>query len=151
VRKFTLISDILNISTYRIAHYLDLNSGDIKVERYILKHLNRVDISETVFSKEVRRLGINIPDTRRWVFMDDKDYGLTISFYSHGDSISYGGIAGDLLGLTRVMDYYDISDSERIPIIEEVLLCIKKEKPVEAEKALKDFVMKLADSKSGKI
>ncbi len=142
-----IINALFKINTYRIDQYVDLNSGDLKYERYIFDCQIKPVILETAFSKEVRRLDINVPDSRIWKYISGKDYGLSLFQTTIGDNIFYGHIAVALLNIKRYFDLYNIPDNERIPIIEEVLLCIKKENANEAEKALKDYEKKLMDSK----
>jgi hypothetical protein len=46
---------------------MDLNCGDIRSRTYVCNVRVRTTIRESLLSKEMRRLGIDVPKTRRWV------------------------------------------------------------------------------------
>lgn len=104
--------------------YMDVNSGDIRMETTFcgLRIWNYV--RKTPFSREVRRLGIPIVDDPIWRLARTEE-ALVMGTHSHGrlDRVRY-----DLELLTRMFAHGDLPDQERLVILEGLLESLKKQK-----------------------
>jgi hypothetical protein len=117
----------------------DLNSGDYRYEKYIYTLKIKDEIEMTDFSKEVRRLGISIPDERIWVFLSGSS---VTPFFSGQRADGKLGISGNLRRLMMLLDTNEISDSQRTSIIEEILVCIKEKNMANVDKGFKEILGK---------
>ncbi len=142
-----IIDFIYNPNIYSTDNYTDLYSGDIKVEKYFLSLKIKEDIYLTEFSNEVRRLGINIPDNRKWSSRNSEKYSLGL----FPELIDGVGLYIEVYLNMIMSDFikYKISDSVRITIIQEVLSCIKNNNAQEVRIALKDIVKKFEEGITG--
>ena len=125
-----------NITEYKA--FVDLNSGDTRYQRFIFSLKVKDKIRKTLFSEEVRRLGIDIPNERIWKFKSGKYFRFSSTKISDGYSI----VTPKLNKLLLVFKVYNIPDNERIVIIKEVLECWKTIEPNKVYKALDDIIDK---------
>jgi hypothetical protein len=124
---------------YRIKISYDLNSGDYRYKKYIytIKIEDKIMMSE--FSKELRRLNIDIPDERIW--KSQSGFSVTPLFsgrYSDGNFI----ISNNLRHLIFLLEDNKIPDNERISIIKEILVNIKENDMVKLERGYKEILNK---------
>ncbi len=104
---------------YKYDTYLDFNSGDYKEQSYVFNILIREKIQETLFSKEVRRLGIEVPEQRIWK--------CTGNFpFSHiGGNTQYSEAHRRIVTLVKWLYILEIPDKERLDIMQKALKCLQ--------------------------
>ena len=137
-----LIMQDLNIIPYLYTKhsYFDLNSFDFRYEKYIFSLKVGDKINESTFSKELHRLDINVPDERVWKYMSGVSYILPLFpvLYADGDWT----IIHNLQRLFLLFEINEISDNERIAIIEEILPNIKDKKGLMLDKTFEEITNK---------
>jgi len=104
--------------------YIDANSGDVRVETAVFGLRVRDRTKVTRFSREVRRLGIAVPQNRAWQPV------LTEKGLLMGTHIDYslGGVP-DLLGwIVELFERERVSDQERLVVLERILGTLRNEK-----------------------
>lgn len=101
---------------------MDINSGDIRHAVHVFRLRVKGEIQESDLSREVRRLGIDIPATRVWkrAFESYLVEGRSINWkYGHVD------VASDqLLG---ILDETNASDEERRVVLEKFMASLRME------------------------
>lgn len=123
--------------------YVDLNSGDCKGEKYIFSFKLKNKITTTRFSREVRRLGIDVSDERIWKKMGGHSYTLGIGgIHSVGHYNVY-----DAFNFLTALDINNISGDDRINAIKEALNLWKKVESEEVNNAFKDIINKYKEEK----
>ena len=103
---------------------LDINSGDLRYEVRVCYVPIRREISESVLSREVRRLGIAIPTKRAWqpAFLQRREPRF-VSYW-------YGTIVkGVFQELVEVFDQAHIPDKERTVILGNFMNSLRGDEP----------------------
>jgi hypothetical protein len=88
---------------------IDVHSGDIARRTYVCDRKVRETIEETAFSREVRRLGIALPEGRYWRSAGGR----------------YGYLIGDCRLVVLAMDELRMPDAERAVLLKEILTIIQ--------------------------
>lgn len=105
--------------------YVDVNSGDLKMETTIcgLRIWNR--IRKTPFSREVRRLGIAVPQDRAWR-LARTEQAMLMGTHSHA---RLDPVRHDLRLLIEIFTVGKVSNQDRLVILESILKSLKKNRP----------------------
>lgn len=102
---------------------IDLNSGDLKGSRYILDGPPLYGIYESDLSKEIRRLGIPIPEQRRWM-------PISRAGFVNGGEVMY--VYEDFLPAARrllsLLAQANAPDEERRAVLEKLMTSLRTEK-----------------------
>jgi hypothetical protein len=96
---------------YCVRTVIDVNSGDIARQTYVCGRQVREDIEESVFSREVRRLGIAVPKGRHWRSVGDR----------------YVSLVTDCKMTIFAMDRLKMPDAERSTRLAEILAIMQAE------------------------
>jgi hypothetical protein len=104
---------------YSINMDFDLNSGDVRWYTYACFLKIKDEIKTTQFSKEVRRLGIDVPQERKWAptytkFLINKDVLYV-----------YGQTPGDCNYLIKLFDKGNVSDEDRRIILQKFITILQ--------------------------
>lgn len=101
---------------------MDLNSGDVRGLISISDEPPRYGIYETNLSREVRRLGIRIPEKRQWLRIDGSGYygGVYIDN-------PYSDLPPDTREVLRLLDEVNASDEERRDVLERLMTSLRTE------------------------
>lgn len=122
------VSSQCDVDTDIVEMAIDIMSGDLRRTRSSSDGITQYEVYESELSKEVRRLGIPIPEERQWrVIARPASRGLRIR-YVYEDALL---IAQRLLML---LDDVGASDEERRATIERFMNNIRTEKPSTAFK-----------------
>ena len=128
---------------YSISMDFDLNSGDVRWYTYACLVKIKDEIKTTQFSQEVRRLGINVPQERKWVPTYTKFLIFKDILYVYGQTPT------DCNYLIKLFDKGNVSDENRRIILQKFItilqtgdhrnvpLMITEEIQAEAEKVYK--------------
>ncbi len=119
---------------YIVCTEIDLNSGDVRDTRSFLDRRSRYEIYETNLSREVRRLGIPIPEKRHWVIIYRPPSGGMEIYYAYED------LPRKARRLLRLLDEVNASDKERRAILERLMTSLRTERSVSIHKA--DMLMR---------
>ena len=137
-----ILAEVFGICLFESRGYIDLNSGDQKFESYICSLKIISTTHPTPFSREVHRLGIDLPDGCRLVYMSG-----TSSILPFLTKIHRSGKYRELYSLLYWFPFYflenNIPDNDRITICQQALNCMKKENVYDIENALKELQKKL--------
>jgi hypothetical protein len=96
----------------------DLNSGDEREYVYVCFLKIKEEIKTTPFSREVRRLGIDVPQERKWMPTHTKLFTILRKIYMN---YIYGGVPGECNVLIKVFDEVNLSDENRRIILQEII------------------------------
>lgn len=119
---------------------IDINSGDVRGVRPTADGSSRYGIHESELSKEVRRLGIPIPDQREWVPI--------------GGASGLGGMHVDYiysrwLRTTRVLldllDKVNAPDEERRAVLQRLMTSLRTEKAPDAIDTVYALIVEVTD------
>ncbi len=101
---------------------IDINSGDIRHAVHVFRLRVKGEIQESDLSREVRRLGIDIPATRVWKRTFE-------SYLVEGRSIhwKYGQVDVASRQLLSILDETNAPDEERQAILEKFMASLRKE------------------------
>lgn len=122
------VSPRYGVDTDVVEMAIDIMSGDLRRTKSSSDGTTQYEVYESELSKEVRRLGVPIPEERQWrVIARPASKGLHIR-YVYADALL---IAQRLLML---LDDVDASDEERRATIERFMNSIRTEKPSTAFK-----------------
>jgi len=97
---------------------IDLNSGDIRVQVNVCFMQVKNEIQTTPFSREVRRLGIAVPQERRWVRRSTEVIRV---LYKGCIYYSYGRTFSQCKTLMMIFKDGDVPDAERAAIMQKIL------------------------------
>ena len=113
-------SRVFNTNTY-----IDINSGDLRVETTVcgLRVWNRIRV--TTFSREVRRLGIDVPQSRVWR-LARTEQAMLMGTHSH---VRLDPVRHDLELLMEIFAVGNVPDHDRLVILESILMSLKKKRP----------------------
>lgn len=100
---------------YSINMDFDLNSGDVRLYKYICFLKTKDKIKTTLFSQEVRRLGINVPQERKWMPTNTK-----FIIFKHVRYV-YEGTPGECNHLIKLLDKGNVSDDDRLIILKKLI------------------------------
>ena len=100
----------------------DLNSGDEGVYVYVCFLKIKDEIHTTPFSREIRRLGIAVPQERKWILTSMKLLRLITKRYI---CPIYVGTPAECNFLTGLFDYGDVPDENRRIILQEILTILQ--------------------------
>lgn len=100
----------------------DLNSGDERVYVYVCFLKIKDEIQTTPFSQEVRRIGIDVPQERKWVGTSTKLLRLITKRYI---CPVYGGVPAECNFLIKVFDMVNVSDENRRIILQEIITILQ--------------------------
>lgn len=100
----------------------DLNSGDERVYVYVCFLKIKDKIQTTPFSQEVRRLGINIPQERKWVGTSTKLLRLISKKFIY---YVYGGTPTQCNLLIWLFDYGNVPDEYRRIILQQIVTILQ--------------------------
>ena len=103
---------------------IDINSADTRHQVRVLSLTVKTEIEESVLSREVRRLGINIPPTRVW----KPTYEGHLTNENH-ISYRYGSILAMCHHLMSILDQAKAPDEERRAILETLMKTLRKGDP----------------------
>jgi hypothetical protein len=105
---------------------IDINSGDLRGTRSMLDGPPRNETFESQLSMEARRLGVPIPEERRWkVISRPFSGGMHITY-------TYDMLYRDACTLLLVLDQVGASDEERRDTLERLLTSMRNEQPPRA-------------------
>lgn len=107
---------------FSINRGLDLNSGDERVYVYVCFLKIKDDIKTTPFSREVRRLGIAVPQERKWIGTHTKLFTILrkIDIY-----YVYGGTPTQCNFLIWLFDYGNVPDDNRRIILQQIFTILQ--------------------------
>jgi hypothetical protein len=110
---------------------IDLNSGGTRDVAYVFSLCVKNRIQESDLSREVRRLGIDVPGTRVWkrAFESYLVEGVYIDY-------SYGGVVATCGQLLRILDLTEASDQERRVALEMLLTSLRTGDPRQTQDQL---------------
>jgi hypothetical protein len=103
---------------------LDLNSGAFRYQEDSTASSGKTTIVESPLSREVRRLGIKVPETRNWqpMYIEKHNGGL------HADFI-YPKVVQVANQLLRLLEKTGTADNERRLILEKFMMSLRTEDP----------------------
>lgn len=107
---------------FSINKEFDLNSGDERVYVYVCFLKIKDEIHATPFSQEVRRLGIAVPQERKWVGTSTKLLRFISKKYIY---YAYGAVPTKCNFLIWLFDYGDIQDDNRRIILEKFVTILQ--------------------------
>ena len=107
---------------YSINKDFDLNSGDERVYVYVCFLKIKDKIQTTPFSQEIRRLGINIPQERKWVLTSTKLLRLITKRFI---CPIYGGTPAECNFLIWLFDYGNVPDENRRIILQQIVTILQ--------------------------
>jgi hypothetical protein len=105
---------------------MDINSGDVRDRIYIFGVSVTRKVDETPLSREVRRLGIAIPEAPEWQFMNGHSSG---GVFSDG---WLGSAWAACCGLVSLLDRTRTPDEDRRVVLQKVLKILKTGSPFDA-------------------
>lgn len=110
-----------------IPYEIDIKSGDFRGVIYTPDGSSRYGIYESELSKEVRRLGIPIPDQRRWVeFYGGPGFGgMEVNYV-------YRPLLPAVRRLLELLDQVNATDEERRSVLERFMASLRTEKAPDA-------------------
>jgi len=100
----------------------DLNSGDVRVYTYFCYLKIKDEIKTTPFSQEVRRLGVEVPQERKWVGTSTKLFTILRKIYI---CYVYGGTPGECNFLIAMFDQVNLPDEKRRVILQEITMILQ--------------------------
>ncbi len=110
---------------------LDINSGDLKGELVSREGVLQFGIYESPLSREVRRLGISIPEERNWRPLSAMSFGLGMKV-----KLVYPDVLNAAYQLLKLLDRTNATDQDRRSILERFMANMRTEKwPRVVEKA----------------
>ncbi len=121
---------------YSIIGDVDINSGDVRTQKYVCLVRIKNEINTTRFSREVRRLGIEIPEDHLWERIRTEE-GLV----SKKINYRYADALTDCIQATLAFEINNVPDEKRKVILKEMLENLRDGKLNEIKeqlKALKD-------------
>ena len=118
----------------RVDQYVDLNSLENRKQTYVFNILIEDKIEKTELSKEVRRLGISVPDERIW-----ERWGSFSLFGGPGGNL-YTEALTNFNSLLRAFEFFDIPDKERVEFMQKTLKCLQSDSsPLNKAQQIKDI------------
>jgi hypothetical protein len=118
---------------------IDINSGDLRGARSILDGPPWYEVYESELSKEVRRLGIPIPEEPQWMVISGPPSG--------GMRVTY--IYSRLLPAARMLlqffDEANASDEERRAVLQRLMTSLRTEQPPDAIEKAHMLVLEVVD------
>ena len=122
-----------------IALYIDINSGDLRGTRSMVDGAPRYIIYESELSKEVRRLGIPIPEERRWeVVFRPPTGGMAITY-------AYRTLLPAVHRLLVLLDEVKAADQERLDVLGRFMTYLRTENPPAATAKADMLMQEVAD------
>jgi len=100
----------------------DLNNGDVRVQNYACFLKIKDEIQTTPFSQEVRRLGIDVPQERKWVRTSTKLLRLLSDTHI---CYVYGGIPAGCDFLIKMFDDRNVSEENRRIILQRIITILQ--------------------------
>jgi hypothetical protein len=107
---------------FSINRDFDLNSGDVRYYTYVCFLKINEDIQTTPFSQEVRRLGIDVPQERKWMPTHTKLFTILRKIYIN---YVYGGTPTKCNFLITVFDEVNVPDENRHIILQEIITILQ--------------------------
>ncbi len=107
---------------------VDIYSGDVRGERYRADGSSVYGIYESELSKEVRRLGMAIPEERKWFRIAPASSGRS-GFYV---TYVYANLLPTARRLLERLDDVDATDAERRDVLERFMTSLRTERPPSA-------------------
>ena len=107
---------------FSINRDFDLNSGDERVYIYACFLKIKDKIQTTPFSREIRRLGIDIPQERRWIITHTKVFMILHDKYI---CPVYGGVPTECNFLIWLFDHGNVSDKNRRITLQEIITILQ--------------------------
>jgi hypothetical protein len=110
---------------------IDINSGDTKYGVYVFSLCVKSEIQESDLSREVRRLGIDVPATHVWRRAFE-------SYLVQGNHIDYryGSVVASCAGLLGLLDETKTPDKERRVALETLMASLRTGDPRQARDQL---------------
>ncbi len=105
-----------------IGRDIDINSGDFRGLRPTLDAAHQYVIYESKLSKEVRRLGIPIPEERRWKVAGRRSAGGMDVYYV------YESLPSVIHALMTTLDEADAPDEERRDVLERFMMSLRTDR-----------------------
>lgn len=112
---FGIYPSLANPRVFSICQDIDLNSGDIQEQINVCFVRIKDEVQTTPFSREVRRLGIVVPQERRWVRAYTKVLTIACIFHLYGETFSQCN------SVMRMFEDGHIPDEERLIIVKRIL------------------------------
>ncbi len=120
---------------------IDLNSGDVKGTRYRADGTTVYGVYESELSKEVRRLGIAIPQEREWRSL--------ASFGSGGTGGHFDNRYREVLPMARRLlnrlDEVNAADEERRDVLEDFMTSLRAGNPLHAINAGRTMIIEIRE------
>jgi hypothetical protein len=110
---------------------IDINSGDTRHAVYVFSLCAKNEIQESDLSREVRRLGIDVPATRVW----KRAFESYLVEGSHID-YSYGSVVATCGQLFSILDETKTPDKERRVVLETLMTSLRTGDPRNAQEQL---------------
>jgi hypothetical protein len=98
-----------------VGEEIDFNSGDLRWTRAVTDYPPRYEIYETGLSRELRRLGIPIPEQRRWVHTSSWSSGAMFA-----DTFR-GHVLPRALDLLKILEEVNASDEQRRDVLQRLM------------------------------
>jgi hypothetical protein len=121
---------------------VDLNSGDIRTQEYSSDGSLKATISETSLSREVRRLGIQVPEGRKWALVSAGPHPGPKGAYADGACAFVEERGGQLV---QIFDKAKIPDGERRIVLEKFMMSLQTEDPHRAREQGHQLILDLAE------
>lgn len=107
---------------FSINRDFDFNSGDERVYVYVCFLKIKAEIKTTPFSREIRRLDIDVPKERKWITTHTKVFMILHKKYI---CPVYGGVPTDCNFLTAMFDQVNLPDENRRIILQEIMTILQ--------------------------
>jgi len=103
---------------------VDINSGDTRHQVRVFSLTVKTEVEESTLSREIRRLGIDVPPARAW----KRDFESHLVNASHID-YAYGRTFAMCHQLLGILDQAKAPDEERRAILETLMKSLRKGDP----------------------
>jgi len=120
---------------------IDINSGDVRGSRYRDDGSAHYGIYESELSKEVRRLGIPVPEQRDWWIIHGSSGGLG---GMHVDPV-YGNLLPTARRLLDRLDEVNAPNDERRDVLERFMTSLRNDRPLAAIQKGRMLIVEVCD------